>query len=108
MANYLSSGSFTGLTTQVVGVPTADTYILQGTLTLPSVQQGSSADSQAIVTVNQNSTPIYTGPAGANGFRVKIVAAANDLISIIVSSSAAVDAPLNVIRTSFAIWEGGE
>ena len=106
MANYLQTGSFTGLMTQIVGVPSADSYILQGTLTLPTVQSGSPASSQAVVTIKQNASTIYTGSAGANGFRVSILAAALDVISIQVSSSNPVDQGLNVIRTSYAIWEG--
>ncbi len=106
MANYLSTGGFTGLNTIVVGVPTADSYVLTGTLTLPNIQSGASSDSQVVVTVLQNSSTMYTGLAGARGFRVPITAAANDLISIALSSSASIDQGSNVIRCSFHITEG--
>lgn len=108
MANFNSNGTFSGLATYIVGVPTTDTYIVQGTLTLPSLAKGDTANSSVVVVVKVNSTTSYTGVAGATGFRTSINCTANDLISVITSSAAAVDQGSNTIRTTVSIYEGLE
>lgn len=106
MANFNSNGSFGGLSTYIVGVPTTDTYIVQGTLVLPSLARGNTANSSVVVVVKVNNTTSYTGLAGATGFRTSVNCTANDLISVITSSADAVDQASKNIRTTVSIYEG--
>jgi hypothetical protein len=91
-----------GLNTYSVSVPSAGIYEIRGNVTHPTAQD-SGLMSSVVVTVNQNSSPIYTGIAGARGFRVNALCALNDTLSVVLSSSAPVDQGLNVIKTTIAI-----
>lgn len=97
-----------GLITQLIGVPIAGMYCLSGKLTLPTITEGSSANSQCVVTITQtphlgSPTTIYTGLAGAEGFGLTVNAAALDIISVTMSSSASVDTAPNAIKTTISI-----
>lgn len=98
----------TGLTTLTTSVPTAGPYVIEGKLLLPTLVNGGGASS-CVVTVNQNSTPIYTGLAGAEGFFTNASAAAGDIFTIVTTSAAPADQPLNVIKmtVSMSSGEGG-
>jgi hypothetical protein len=103
MANAAKLANFTGLSTYTYHILVAGDYVFSGTLTLPTLSEGSLADSQAVVTVSQNSSLKYTGAQGARGFSVELACALNDVIAIAISSSAPVDQILNAVRTSLAI-----
>jgi hypothetical protein len=91
MANFNTTATFTGLTTFTVIAPTTDAYEIAGTLTLPTITQGSSANSQCVVTVAVNSSTQYTSSAGQEGFACLVTATAGQTISVTTSSSAPVD-----------------
>jgi hypothetical protein len=74
-----------------VGIPTAGTYIVDGKLTLPALQEGSAKDSQCVATVSRNSTVIYTSNPGDRGFNTSIPCSAADVISIVISSADATE-----------------
>lgn len=102
-ANFSGHASLNGL--QAIRIFTApitgtNPYFINGTLTLPSLAQGSSANSQAAVDVFKNNTVrLYHGVSGAKGFSLRAVAlASGDVIKVAISSSAAVDQGLNVVK----------
>ena len=102
------NSTFTGLTTMTIGIPTAGPYTAKGSLELPTIDEGASANSQVVVTITQTPsgggpTTIYTGLAGARGFAVTVNAAALDAIAITTSSAAAVDQGLNIIKTTASV-----
>lgn len=107
MANYNISSNYTGLATITLpAAPTADPYTIQGTLVLPSVSKGSSANSSVVVVVNKNGSAIYTGVAGAMGFKVVATLAAGDIITIVPSSSNTVDQGKQTVKITVQMWEG--
>lgn len=93
-----------GLQSQTTSVTNAGNYTIKASLTLPTIGQGDPADSQCITTVTQNSSLIYTGLAGSRGFQLlNVPCAAGDTITVAMSSSAAVDQGLNVVKCTVAI-----
>jgi hypothetical protein len=78
---------------------------VKGTLSLPTIVGGAGASS-VLVTVNQNGSPIYTGLVGAEGFNVNFLAALNDIIQVVTSSSATVDNALNTVKMQVQIGQG--
>lgn len=105
MANYNQNLVFNGLGTLSITVPVAGSYFCEGKISLPTLTNGGGV-SACLVTINQNGSPIYTGQAGAEGFKTDIVCAALDVIAIVLSSSAAADQPLNVIKSTISIGIG--
>jgi len=103
------NATFNGLNTLQAGVPSAGAYNIVGSLTLPSIPEGSSAQSQVVVTITQtpnlgSPTTIYTGVAGAKGFGVFLrQAAALDVFAITLSSSNAVDSALNAVSCTASV-----
>lgn len=102
------TATVTGLTTFSVGIPTAGATPVSGKLTLPTIDQGESANSQVVVTITQtpnggSPTTIYTGSAGARGFSVIAQCAALDTIAITMSSGATVDQGINRIKTTISV-----
>src|ERR1017187_4895438 len=91
--------SFSGLnTTAIFTAPAAGTYFVNGQLTLPQISTGASP-SAVVSLVKKNGSTIYTGTAGNAGFQVtQIVLAAGDAITTVLSSAAAPDQGLNVIK----------
>lgn len=107
MANYSVSAVYSGLGTfAVTSVPTADYYIIQGTLALPRISNGDAHNSQAVILVKKNGSTIYTSNAGDSSFRVGSSCSAGDAISIVISSSLAEDIATNSIKTNVYITEG--
>lgn len=106
MAFTLNS-TISGLITYSVTVPAAGSYPINGKLELPNIDQGQAANSAVVVTIVQNpsgsNTTIYTGAAGSRGFQLVANCSANDVLAITLSSAAAVDQPINAIKTSIAI-----
>lgn len=115
--------SYSGLGT-VTYVAIANGIVnFQGTLTLPTLvgdisqpvppssvpAVGSapvyqSPSSQVVVTVNKNGSPVYTGKAGANGFQTSLLCAITDVITVVLSSSAACDQVPNLVKANIGIW----
>lgn len=97
---------FQGLGTLTLTAPTAGPYFVEGQSTLPTLSNGGGA-SALVVTVNVNGSPKYVGAAGASGFKARLDCAALDVITVVFSSAAAVDAQKNVIKTAVS-WGLGE
>lgn len=95
----------TGLNNVSTTVPYAGPYFVKGKFTIPTLVGGSGASS-LVVTVNQNGSPVYSGPVGAEGFYKDISCAAYDVIAIVLSSSAPVDAVLNAVKAIYSIGQG--
>lgn len=106
MANYLASGTFNGLGTFSFGVPAAGNFKIRGNISLPTIPEGESANSQVVVTIKINSgSTLYTGAAGDKGFEFSSAAAANDVFNVTLTSSASVDQGLNKIKLSMNLSE---
>ena len=125
MANVYLNTTFNGLSEFDYPAPVADSFVVEGSLQLPaqvptaasgpggggigtSSVPGLPLSSQVVVTVKQNSTTIYTGVAGAKGFKTGVNAALNDVIKIILTSSASIDQQPNAVQCTVSIYEGGE
>lgn len=110
--------SISGLGSQSITMPVAGLLTVDGKLSLslesqdvsqpapPSSPPNSapSGASQCVVTINQNGSPMYTGIAGATGFNKELQVAVGDVIAIVLSSSAAPDQGLNVIKGVVALY----
>ena len=106
MANYISGGVYTGLGTFKIGVGETGNYKLYGTITLPTIPEGEAANSQVVVTININGgSTLFTGNPGDKGFQLIHSATANDIFNVILTSAAAVDQPLNEIKTTISLSE---
>lgn len=105
MATYDQNLVFNGLGTQSVTVPFVGVYFIEGHTSLPTLVGGGGA-SELLTTVNQNGSPVYVGPVGAEGFKTQLNCAVNDVIDVVYSSSAAADQPLNVIKSNVSIGMG--
>lgn len=102
---FNQNASFAGLGTYSVIVPTAGLYFVDGKISLPSVRDGD-GKSACLAVVNVNGSPVYTGVAGAEGFKTDMICAAGDTVAVVLSSAAAADQPLNVIKSNIAIGSG--
>ena len=87
-----------GLNSSSVTVPYAGPYIVKGKITLPTLVNGAGSSS-LVVTVNKNGSPVYTGLAGAEGFKTFVNCAAYDVLQVALSSSNANDTSLTVKST---------
>lgn len=97
--------AFAGLGTFTTVIPVAGPYFLKGKISLPTISQGA-GPSSCLVTINQNGSPIYTGIAGAEGFYKDFLAAANDTMTVVLTSAAAADQPVNAIKTAISLGSG--
>lgn len=99
--------NLSGLTSYSVAMPTAGVYSFDWKISLPTLSNGG-GQSSCVMTIVNGTGPvtIYTGVAGAEGGKVDTLCAANDVITFTLSSSAAADLPLNVIRATIAISSG--
>jgi hypothetical protein len=91
-----------GTYTLLASAPYAGLFAFNGQLTLPSIVGGAGA-SQVVATVKQNGSTVYTGIAGATGFQTSITCALADAITVVLSSAATPDQPINVIKTNVAV-----
>lgn len=106
MASFNQNMAFSGLGTfALIPAPAAGVYFVEGHMSLPTIVNGGGASS-ALVVVNVNGSPMYTGVAGAEGFKADLVLAASDAVTVVVSSAAAADAPLNVIKGNISFGQG--
>lgn len=107
MANQFNQNvTFSGLGTQTLEAPFAGPYLVKGKISIPTLVAGGGVSS-CLVVVNQNGTPVYTGQAGAEGFRTIIVCAALDVLTVVLSSAAAADQPANSIKSTMEFSLGG-
>lgn len=124
MANFSQSASLEGLGTYTFIVPSTDLYLIQGTLTLPSVvptaAQGAGGggigtgsvpglqiNSQVVVTISLNGDEVFTSNPGDRGFCIPALECeAEDEITIERSSGLSQDQQKNAVRLTLAISEG--
>lgn len=97
-----------GLTTLTLTVPETDSLcFVEGNITLPTLtDDGSTAPSSVIVTVKQNGSTIYTGLAGAQGFRTTFSGTLADTITVAFTSALATDAALNAVKSTIQFGSG--
>lgn len=106
MANFSQTLVFNGLGTLAVSSPIAGPLLIRGKVNLPQLPTGSTAPSAVVVTITQNGPTVYTGLAGAEGFMAQLTVAIGDALTFVFSSAAAVDQPLNVIKSTIALSGG--
>lgn len=97
--------SLTGMSSVSIAVPDTGSYVVDGKLSLPTLS-GGGAQSAVVVTISQNSSPVYTGTAGATGFKKELLCAAGDVIAVAFSSSLTTDQAPNAVRSVFGISSG--
>lgn len=103
MANSVVNMVMSGLGTAQASVSNAGSYDIIGSLTLPGISKGDPSNSQVVTVVKQNGTTMYTGLPGAEGFQLILQCAAADIIAVQLSSAAAVDQGINVIKAVVSI-----
>lgn len=103
MANSNINSTIGSLRATDFSLPVAGVYSINGTLELPDLQEGAPADSQVVSVVKQNGSTKYTSAAGDRGFHIALLCAANDVITIDLSSAAAVDNLPNAIKCTVSI-----
>lgn len=110
MSNYSQNFAISGLETLTVVMPVAGQFTLSGKLKLPRLSQTDPTDpnyssypSQVVVTVQQNSSTIFTSTAGSDGFSIPISAASQDTFTVQLSSSESQDEVLNAVSAVISI-----
>lgn len=93
-------GTFTLFT-----APSAGNYFIDGKVSVGRIASGDGASS-FVVLIKKNGSTVYTGNAGAMGFYMDLALAANDAITMVTSSTAAVDAALNAVKINVAMGDG--
>lgn len=106
-APFNQNVEITGLTSYAVSIPNAGPIAADWKLLLPTVT-GGGGQSSVVMTVVNGTGPVtvYTGVAGAAGGSLNTLCAANDVLTFTLSSSAAADLPLNVIKCAIQIAQG--
>lgn len=103
---FNQSSAFSGLGTYSVAVPNAGPYAVDGKIALPTIVDGG-GPSAVVVAININGGgSLYTGIAGAEGFKADVLCAANDIINVVLSSAAAADQGLNVVKSVINVSQG--
>lgn len=105
---FNQSLTLAGLNDYSFSIPADGLYSIDGKIQLPTLASGASAPSAVVATITNDTamSTLYTSAAGDNGFKVDFVAAADDVITIAMSSVSAADAPVNLIKTNIAISSG--
>lgn len=103
MANACNELVICGLGTFTASVPAAGSYSIEGKLTLPRITGGNTANSQVVCVVKQNSSTIYTSSPGDAGFKIGVICAATDTISVTTSSSLSADQGIRAVKGVVAI-----
>lgn len=110
MPNFTANNSLNGLqTTTLFTAPTTGVYFVNGQLTLPILRDAPNnvgalvstpeiGGSQVVAVVKDGATTVFTGLAGSSGFQTTFTATAGDVITCILSSSAAIDNVVNAVR----------
>lgn len=110
MPNFTATNSLNGLqTTTLFSAPAAGVYFVNGQLTLPVLRDAPNnvgalistpeiGGSQVVATVKNGASTVYTGVAGASGFQTNLTCAAGDIVTVVLSSSAAIDSVRNAVK----------
>ena len=97
--------TFTGLGTFTLYAPMAGYLTVSGKIQLNTIPQGDPVNSSVVVTINKNGgSTLYTGPAAAEGFFLRISCAIGDAINIILSSSNVVDQGPNQVQMTVSLF----
>lgn len=93
-----------GLGTMTYAIPSTGIYNVQ-------VQSTEVPASSLSIVVNKNGSPIFTAPVlsptqQAVQFRISFLATAADVITVVLSSGAAVDNQFNTVKTNISIGTG--
>jgi hypothetical protein len=104
MATISSQMVLSGLGTFTTSVEVTGLYDISGSLSLPEISKGDPASSQVVSTIKKNGSTIFTSSAGAAGFQIKNYPfTAADTVTVQLTSAAAVDQGINVIKCTVAI-----
>ena len=106
MNNFLFNLLFNGLGNISLTIPSAGEVSFNVQSSIPTLSQGSTANSALVIVIKQNGSTVYTGTAGSTGAQTSFVCAAADVIQFVFSSSAAVDQPLNAIKSVISVSSG--
>lgn len=96
-----------GLSSVDTAVDVAGPYFVKGKIILPRIAAGG-GQSSAVVTITNRTGPVtlYTGLAGADGFRVDTLCAVGDVLRVAITSAASADQDVNAIKTQIQIGSG--
>lgn len=95
----------TGLGTISFSVLVTGNKTLDGKINLPNIIEGLPVNSQVVVTVNLNGgATLYTGLAGAEGFKSGGFATAGDTFNVILTSSLAADQAINAVKSTISFY----
>ena len=99
--------TFTDLGSHSIGINKTEFVTIAGKISLPTIGEGASGNSQVVVNIDVNGgSPFYTGNAGDEGFQTGYSATAGDTVHIVLTSAAAVDQGLNLIKTTVSVYGG--
>lgn len=114
----IASTVVTGLGTQTFNVTQAGIYTCAANFTVPYLASGSSANSSVTtggsalqIVINLNGSPLLTTTVGSPtqatvGGTVRFQAAVNDVVTVVLSSSAAADAQPNAVKGIINLYQG--
>lgn len=104
---FNQSLTIAGIGAETVSIPADGVYSLDGKIQLPRLSDGEGPSGAIMTIVNSTGpTTIYTGPAGADGFKVDTICAAGDALTFTLTSAADADQGLNVLKTTVAVSSG--
>jgi len=106
---FNQNSTLVGLNYLDTSVPAAGPYFVEGKLQVPRLASGATDASGVVVTVTNRTGPVtlYTGLAGANGFYVDCLCAANDVIRVALTSAQPIDsADANAVKCEISIGSG--
>lgn len=101
MANERATATDCGLGTFTWTATRVGAHNIKGKLELHTIDQGSSENSQVVVSVNLNGgSAFFTSQAGAKGFETGAYLNVGDVLNVVITSSATIDqSPKNVKHT---------
>jgi hypothetical protein len=102
---FAENAVISGLNSYTVGIGSTAPHSFSGKLSLPSIV-GGTGPSSVVVSATQNGTTVYTGQAGANGFKFDLNCTAGDTIVLSLTSAASVDNVANAVKATVAITKG--
>ena len=98
MANFTANQSLNGLQTfSLATIPYAGAFFVNGQMQISGAVASGGTASQVVAVVKQNGSTVYTGAAGQTGFQTTVTCAAADVLTVQLSSSAAVDSGSNTV-----------
>lgn len=95
-----------GLVSVDVAVPAAGVYFIEGKIQVPRIAAGALGVSQVVATITNQTGPVtlQTTTAGADGFKVSALCAADDVLRVALTSAGSYDAS---VKCQIEIGSGG-